>query len=133
MARYLLDSDAFLWVKAEPQRIRRETFEEISGADNRIFVSVVTLWELAIRASKGKLAIFDALIARRPLDSLLSESGMSLLEIELAHIMTAYRLPFYHRDPFDRMMIAQALNEGMTLITSDATVLRYRGLSVLKA
>ena len=133
MAQYLLDSNAFLWAKTEPHRIRRKAFEEIDSASNQLFVSLATLWELAIKSSKGKLPVFEAMIASRPLDLLLSESGFGLLDIGLGHVMTAYRLPYHHRDPFDRMMIAQALNESMTLITSDETFSHYQGLSVLAA
>lgn len=133
MARYLLDSNAFLWAKTEPWRIKRKAFEEIDDAGNQLFVSLATLWELAIKSSKGKLPLFAAMVARKPLDLILSESGFGLLDIGLNHVMTAYRLPYHHRDPFDRMMIAQALNEAMTLITSDATFSRYPGLSVLEA
>ena len=133
MAGYLLDSNAFLWAKTEPQRIRRKALEAIDGAGDQLFVSLATLWELAIKSSKGKLSVFEEMIARRPLDVILSESGFGLLGIGLAHVMTAYRLPRHHRDPFDRMIIAQALNESLTLITSDATFARYPGLSVLEA
>lgn len=133
MARYLLDSSAFLWAKMEPRRIKRKAFEEIDNASNQLFVSLATLWELAIKSSKGKLSIFEAMIAQKPLDIILSDSGFGLLDIGLDHVMTAYRLPYHHRDPFDRMIIAQALNENLTLITSDATFARYPGLSVLEA
>jgi PIN domain nuclease of toxin-antitoxin system len=94
---------------------------------------VASLWELAIKSSKGKLPTFEAMIASRPLELILSDSGIALLDIGLDHVMTTYRLPYHHRDPFDRMMIAQALNESMTLITSDETFARYPGLSLLEA
>jgi PIN domain nuclease of toxin-antitoxin system len=93
---------------------------------------MATLWELAIKSSKGKLSIFDAMIAQKPLDIVLSDSGFALLNIDLDHVMTAYRLPYRHRDPFDRMIIAQALKENLTLITSDATFACYPGLSLLE-
>ena len=133
MATYLLDSNAFLWAKTEPRRIGREALEAIDGPENKLFVSLATLWELAIKSSKGKLSVFEAMIASKPLEVILSESGFGLLQIGLAHVAAAYRLPFHHRDPFDRMIIAQAVTEELTLITSDATFARYPGVKLLRA
>ena len=133
MARYLLDSNAFLWAKTEPQRIRREAFEKISYGDSQLFVSLATVWELAIKSSKGKLDAFAAMIASRPLDVLLSESDFTLLNVNLDHVTMAHQLPFHHRDPFDRMLVAQAMTEDLTVITSDRTFGQYIGLRVLAA
>jgi PIN domain nuclease of toxin-antitoxin system len=96
-------------------------------------VSIACLWELAIKAANGKLPRFAAMIAPG-LDALLEslrESGLELLPIELSHVLAAGSLPQHHRDPFDRLMIAQAIEEKLTLITSDAIFPRYQGLRIL--
>lgn len=98
-------------------------------------MSVAGLWELADKASKGKLPEFAAIADRGPfaLEDALRESGMRLLPVGLAHIARMRRLPFHHRDPFDRMMIAQAVTEDFTLITHDALFRQYSGLKLLEA
>jgi len=135
MGRYLLDSNAFLWAKDRPEALRREAREIIQSAQNTIFVSMAGLWELADKASKGKLPEFAAIMERlpEPLEFTLQESSFTLLPIKLAHIATAYLLPLHHRDPFDRMMIAQAMVEDLTIITSDAVFGHYAGLKLLAA
>jgi PIN domain nuclease of toxin-antitoxin system len=134
MASYLLDSNAFLTFKTEPASLRSEAREAIESPQNQILVSVACLWELAIKAANGKLPHFAAMIAPG-LDALLDglrESGLELLPIEVSHVLAAAALPQHHRDPFDRLMIAQAIAENLTLITSDAAFSRYQGLHTLR-
>jgi len=135
MARYLLDSNAFLKFKESPQTLRKEARETIEDTANQLFVSLASLWELAIKAAKGKLPYHAALIAGGPeaLVRSLRESSFQLLPIDLAHALTSARLMQHHGDPFDRMLIAQALEENLILITSDRTMPFYPGLKVLKA
>jgi PIN domain nuclease of toxin-antitoxin system len=135
MARYLLDSHVFITFKFEPQKIRRETRETIESPADQMFVSVAGLWELAIKAANGKLPRYAHLIAgdAEGLRQALQESGFALLPIELEYALAAARLPQHHRDPFDRMMIAQAMIEDLTIISNDAIFPRYRGLRVLAA
>lgn len=135
MARYLLDSNAFLYAKFEPEKLRREAFETIRDGRNRLFVSAAGLWELAIKAANGKLPRYAHLIASGAdaLRQALQESDFTLLPIELEYALAAARLPQHHRDPFDRMMIAQAMIEDLTIISNDAVFPRYRGLRLLAA
>ena len=95
-------------------------------AENERIASVVSLWELEIKASVGKLDLPDDLTVAFP--------GMatSLLPIELAHLRRLRKLPFHHRDPFDRLLIAQALEEELTIVTRDRHVKLY-GVPVLLA
>jgi PIN domain nuclease of toxin-antitoxin system len=135
MANYLLDSNAFFTFKTDPLALRREARQAIESPQNQIFVSVACLWELAIKAANGKLARFAAMIAPSS-DSLLEslrESRLELLPIGVSHALRAAALPQHHRDPFDRMMIAQALEEKLALISSDAAFSRYAGLQILSA
>jgi PIN domain nuclease of toxin-antitoxin system len=134
MVNYLLDSNAFLWSKTSPKDLRRQTLEEIGKAENRLFVSIASLWELAIKAANGKLEHYARMVARGS-DGLLGalrESNIQLLPIELAHALAASRLPQHHRDPFDRVLIAQAQLEGLVIVTSDAIFTRY-DVRVLRA
>lgn len=90
-------------------------------------MSLAGLWELAIKAANGKLENYARMIAHDP-DALLSalrESNFELLPIELSHALSASRLPQHHRDPFDRLMIAQAQAGGLVIITSDSIFARY--------
>jgi len=136
MARYLLDSNAFLKFKESPQTLRREARETIEDSANQLFVSLASLWELAIKAAKGRLPYYAAMIASGPeaLMRSLQESSFQLLPVGLAHALASARLMQHHGgDPFDRMLIAQALEENLILITSDRTMPFYPGLKVLKA
>jgi PIN domain nuclease of toxin-antitoxin system len=135
MGRYLLDSNAFIYFKSRPAKLRQETYETIQNPQNTLFVSAVGLWELADKASKGKLPEFAAIMNRlpTPLEFTLEESSFQLLSLELAHVASAYRLPLHHRDPFDRLMIAQAMVEDLTIISSDAIFRHYAGLKLLHA
>jgi len=133
MASYLLDSNAFLTFKTEPAALRSKARQAIESPQNQILVSIACLWELAIKAANGKLPRFTEMMARGP-DMLLAglrESGLELLPIEVSHALAAAALPQHHRDPFDRLMIAQAIAENLTLITSDANFSRYQGLHTL--
>ena len=134
MAGYLLDSNAFLRSKTSPEKLRKKTLDEICKADNRLFISLASVWELAIKAANGKLEYYARIVAHGS-DSLLvalRESGIELLPIELPHVLAASRLPPHHRDPFDRVMIAQAQLEGLVIVTSDRMFTRY-GVRVLPA
>ncbi len=90
---------------------------------------------MAIKAAKGQLPEYAALIVHGApaLEHALAESGFALLAISLEHIAAAYRLPHHHGDPFDRLMIAQALQDDLTLITRDSLFRHYAGLKLLAA
>jgi PIN domain nuclease of toxin-antitoxin system len=135
MGRYLLDSNVFIYFKSRPAALRQEAYQTIQDQENTLFVSAAGLWELADKASKGKLPEFAVIMdrLRDPLEFTLEESNFRLLSIELAHIASAYLLPLHHRDPFDRLMIAQALVEDLTIISSDKIFRHYSGLKLLAA
>ena len=135
MGRYLLDSNAFIFFKSKTSALRREALQIIKDPENALFLSAAALWEMADKASKGKLPEFAVIMDSRPgsLEDTLRDSDIQLLPIELAHISAAYLLPFHHRDPFDRLMIAQAMVENLTIVTSDTAFRRYYGLKLLPA
>jgi len=135
MARYLLDSNAFIRFKEIPQTLRREARETIEDPSNELFVSLASIWEMALKAAKGKLPYFAAMTAQgqAAIETALRSSNLELLPVEMHHALVSVALPPHHKDPFDRVMIAQALAESMVLITSDGTFSRYAGLRVLRA
>ena len=114
---YLLDSHVLLWWWFEPERLSSEVCEVIRGPANPVFVSAATVWELSIQHHQGKLPELESAIANLP--GLLEADGFQALPIALAHGLRAgsYRQP--HRDPFDRMLAAQAELERLVLLTAD--------------
>ena len=130
--RLLLDSHIFVWAKAKPERLNVQTRAAISDPENELFVSVVSAWELWIKHAKRSIA--PALDGGPPaFIAALAESGMALLDIRLEHVAAAAALPLHHRDPFDRMLIAQATVDRLTLVTADPAIARYKGVRLLVA
>ena len=120
MARYLLDTHTFLWAVNGDPRLSQSVAALIRHPDNRSYVSVASIWEIVIKVGVGKMTA----LSRDP-DVLLDEAGLLLLDIGLAHARRVASLPSHHRDPFDRMLIAQAQVEGLILITDDWKIERY--------
>jgi PIN domain nuclease of toxin-antitoxin system len=126
MNHLLLDSHILLWLVApEAGHLTARTKQMISGAA-AVYFSIVSLWEIAIKAAKGQLDI-DLDLLLEALDA----AGLRELPIKREHIQTLRGLPFHHRDPFDRMLVAQALTEPLHLLTSDAKLKPYGSLMVL--
>ena len=119
MRRLLLDTCVVLWVLSKNSRLSGETLRQIEEPLNEIFVSAATSWEIAIKRSLGKLDAPDNLSEE------LVKARFSELQVTISHGENAARLPPIHRDPFDRMLIAQAQAENLTLVTSDPEIWRY--------
>jgi PIN domain nuclease of toxin-antitoxin system len=124
--KFLVDSNAFIWAYVQPTELSAAAHQAISDSANERFISIASIWEIAIKTSTGKLAM--------PPDpsAALSDLALTLLPISLAHTQRIPTLPFHHRDPFDRMMIAQAIEEGLTIVTRDRIFAAY-GVPVLTA
>jgi PIN domain nuclease of toxin-antitoxin system len=114
----LVDPHCLLWWLADQPLSGRAT-ATIRDAQNTVLISPATIWELEIKAALGKLAIDGDLIAS------VEASGFEWLPITAEHALTAARLPQHHRDPFDRMLIAQALTDGCTLVSRDSAFEQY--------
>ena len=127
--RLLLDTHVALWVVAEPASLSVAARESIQGAD-RIYLSVVSPWELTIKAALGKIEF------HRPVEDicgeLLREFGVEMLPVSLPHVLEVGRLAPHHGDPFDRLILAQARVEGLTIVTRDNVFAEYGG-PVLRA
>ncbi len=119
----LLDTHTLLWFLREPKRLPVNVTEAIESAGRQAFVSMATLWEIAIKVSLDKLSLpgeFEDLFP-----SSVEASGLSLLSIQPRHLAIVRRLAFHHRDPFDRLLIAQAQAENLTLVSLDAHFAAY--------
>jgi PIN domain nuclease of toxin-antitoxin system len=123
--RLLLDTNIILWVAADSPRLSEAARQEIESAD-AVFVSSISLWEMVIKAGLGKLEIdFGRLLAR------METAGIRDLAVTWRHAMVVRTLADHHRDPFDRMLIAQAISEPLRLITSDPRLRAYSDLIML--
>lgn len=119
----LLDTHAFLWFVAGDRRLGAGARRALDDTAAEPMLSIASVWELAIKSSLKRLVL------PLPLDEYLAEklrSNLRLLPLELAHVAAVERLPFHHQDPFDRMLIAQALTEDLAVITRDRQFRRYR-------
>lgn len=122
--KLLLDTHLLLWAAAEPDRLPRMARDLMEDVDNALHFSAVSLWEVAIKSGLGRndFTAQPAVLRRGLLDN-----GYTELPIASEHAVATAALPPIHRDPFDRMLIAQAQIEGITLLTSDAVVASYPG------
>jgi PIN domain nuclease of toxin-antitoxin system len=115
----ILDTHIFLWALSEPGKISEVKLSALEDLSNTIYVSAVTITELMIKASIGKLQI-DFNPAR-----LAEESGFTLLDYSASAALLLKEMPFHHKDPFDRMLIAQSISTGFPLMTDDPQIARY--------
>jgi PIN domain nuclease of toxin-antitoxin system len=117
--KLLLDTQAFLWWRADPRRLHRRAERAISAA-KVVFVSAASAWEAIIKSQLGKLRFPGSFTAA------VAESEFTRLEITFAHVEAVKDLPFHHADPFDRLLVAQATVEGLTIVTADRQLEPYR-------
>jgi PIN domain nuclease of toxin-antitoxin system len=120
--RYLLDSHAFLWAAAAPEKLSPKARRICEQTVSPLFVSVASLWELAAKCGAGKLSIPQPEVT---LPGWVARMNMQVLSLEAAHVYAVYGLPMLHKDPFDRMLIVQAIAEGLVLVTKDEDIHRY--------
>ena len=123
--RLLLDTHVLLWAAAEPKRLPGSFREQIESAENDVSFSSASIWELVIKVQIGRLNLpFDlAELARS-----VSERGFDELPVTAAHAAGVGRLPLHHRDPFDRILVAQAIHEPARLLTVDGVLAKYSEL-----
>lgn len=116
--KLLLDSHVFLWWQSADPRLSVALIEAIRAAPE-VYVSAATAWEIGLKVTIGKLSIPE------PVETGALASGFRELPVTFRHTRKAAELPMHHRDPFDRMLIAQALCEDFTLVTHDDAITRY--------
>lgn len=115
--RLLLDTHAYYWWRAAPDRLSRSAARAIEDATNTVFISAATVWELAIKAHGSGWE--DARVLLLDIEEWMGEQRMFHLPIAFAHARDAGSLPLVHRDPFDRMLVAQARCEGLRLVSNE--------------
>lgn len=126
MRRLLLDTHAFLWWLSDDPALGAEVRQMMGEPRNQVMVSAASIWEISIKQAKGMLE------APEDLEALVEDEGFTKLPISLFHGQQAGKLPEIHRDPFDRMLIAQAQAEGLELVTADGIIPQY-GVRVVSA
>jgi PIN domain nuclease of toxin-antitoxin system len=120
--KLLIDTHAVLWYITNSRSLPDDVRQQMETADNRCFVSMASLWEMSIKHSLGRLD-FDMPLA--DMYHVIGESGFDLLPIGPSHLLHNATLAFHHQDPFDRLIIAQAFDEHMTVVTKDRKFVRY--------
>lgn len=115
--RLLLDTHIFIWFVLSPSQLSMTALAAIQNPQNRVFLSLVSAWEMSIKSGLGKLSL------TQPIEPFFTnqapQNQFEILPITLPHIAAVERLPQHHRDPFDRLLIAQSLTEAMPLISAD--------------
>jgi PIN domain nuclease of toxin-antitoxin system len=121
--KLLLDTHCWLWWLSEPHKLTSSMQQAISHPDNKLFLSVASIWEIAIKVAIGKLTIpqsLSKLVAEQ-----LPQDGINTLDIRAIHALKIEELPVHHQDPFDRILIAQAICENLTIVTGDRQFIAY--------
>lgn len=126
MLRLLLDTHALLWWLTDPDRMNRQTHEAISDPDNDVLISAVSGWEIALKSNLRKLEVPANVY------STIDHQGFDYLSVTFLHGVEAGSLPLHHRDPFDRLLVAQARLENLVLVTRDDRIIQYE-VSVMAA
>ena len=122
--KLLLDTHLLLWAAGEPKKLSPKARRLIADTDNELIFSAASIWEVAIKRALGRADFqVDTRLFRRGL----LDNGYMELPVFSAHAVAVEALPPIHKDPFDRLLVAQSLVEGIVLLTTDATVARYGG------
>jgi PIN domain nuclease of toxin-antitoxin system len=122
--KLILDTHVALWATVDPERIPQKILELMTAPSAQNLVSVVSLWEIAIKYSAGRKPPAVS-ISAKDAESHFHSAGFSLLDVRAEHVIAVEALPLLHRDPFDRLLVAQALTEPARLVTHDANLARY--------
>ena len=121
--RYLLDSCTWIFLLTGDSKLKQQQKQAILDNQNTIYISVVSLWEMSVKINKGKLKL------PKPLQSLVFEAcvkdDFKILNLDVFSVLNVKNLPEYHQDPFDRMLISQAVENDLTIITTDTKFSNY--------
>jgi PIN domain nuclease of toxin-antitoxin system len=112
----LLDTHALIWFAEGSDKLSLTATSEIDNKNNNKFISIATLWEIVIKSSKEKLELKQSFAE---LNYFLSINNIQIINLEINHLNTLLKLPHYHGDPFDRLLISQAISEDLTIISVD--------------
>ena len=121
--RILIDTHALLWAMTGDVQLSAAARQAYLNADNDLFLSAVSFWEICLKVGLGKLSLSEGW--SNAVEQELKANGIQWLPITVGHCLGIVKLPFHHRDPFDRMLVAQALTEDMSIMTADKQLSRY--------
>lgn len=121
--KLLLDTHIFLWLNDTPEKLSDAVRQACEDMENSLYLSMASIWEIQIKQQLGKLQLGASW--RQMVKIQQQDNGLLVLPIELAHIEALNELPAVHRDPFDRLLIAQAMREAMTIVTVDGYFADY--------
>lgn len=121
--RVLLDTHVFLWAIADDPRLSDPAQRLFTNSRTELMLSVVSVWEILVKVQLGKLAIPS--LAKPFLDQEITKNDITILPLMLAHTFALEKLPMHHRDPFDRLLVAQSLHEDIPLVSGDQQVKAY--------
>lgn len=121
--RLLLDTHVWIWWLTDPDRLSRPAYMALRDADSELFLSPASTWELMVKSTAGRVAVSESVEAL--VEEAIAASGVQPLPIEHRHALQLRQLPAHHRDPFDRMLVAQAQSAGLILVTADQQLAAY--------
>jgi len=110
--KFLLDTHVFIWWDSEPEKLSNRAFELCQAPENQLILSIASLWEIQIKSQLGKIKLNNS-------------NGLLLMPVNASHVYALGNLPSVHKDPFDRMIVAQARVESLCLISHDSTLKKY--------
>ncbi|CAN5501553.1 MAG: type II toxin-antitoxin system VapC family toxin [Acidobacteriota bacterium] len=122
--KLLLDTHTFVWWRDDPDKLSRTAYDAVSASENEVFLSVVVAWELHIKIALNKFELKWSL--EKSIDVEQAANGFRIIPVELSHVLYLENLPPHHKDPFDRLLISQAIVEDMTLVSSDKRFSDYK-------
>ncbi len=121
--RILIDTGCWLWSLAEPERLNKRSRDLLGDPANTLYLSAASSWEIALKFTLGKLMLPEP--PEKYIPSRMEAFGIEGLPVEHAHALRVSRLPLYHRDPFDRLLVAQGQIDSLTILTGDPALLAY--------
>ena len=121
--KYLIDTHILIWYALNDKALSSKVIDVIKNLDNQILISKASLWEMAIKINIGKLDLRGLPFSE--IENLLAENNIGVLDIQFAHFNTLLSLPLHHGDPFDRLIISQALTDDLTVISDDGKFKLY--------
>lgn len=121
--RLLLDTHTFLWWVEDAPELSKKARRALANPNNECFLSLVSCWEMAIKLSFGKLKL--AGVIERFVPDQLAANGFRQLEMDFRHVARVAAMPFHHHDPFDRLLVAQAKEEKLAIVSADAVFQKY--------
>ncbi len=128
--RLLLDTHCWLWMQVSPERIGSNALDQLTDPENALFLSSASSWEIAIKWALGKLPLPQT--PEEYVPRCLERQGVLGLPVQHRHALHTASLPPHHRDPFDRLLVAQAQLERLTLVTADKKLAAYEGFDLLQ-